>query len=180
MSVMYPLHCFSLEEFKKLNTLEEYKHYCMYLKSFKIEDKNKYGILNNDLSFSRNKAYYYKNKIYYHLYEFCVDYYINISKKKVNNYFYFFQELIETDKGQHLLKKIDLSSLTDFNKKNLLYYASINGTLPTFLYMLNLCNNIDINHTQLFINSCINTDDRLYRYYLKEQKKYIFIIFRFF
>ena len=81
MSVMLPLHCFSLEEFNKLNTLEEYKHYCMYLKSFKIEDKKKYGILNNDLSFSRNKAYYYKNKIYYYLYEFCVDYYINILEK---------------------------------------------------------------------------------------------------
>lgn len=170
MSVMFPLHCFSLEEFNKLDTLEEYKHYCMYLKSFKIEDKKKYGILNNDLSFSRNKAYYYKNKIYYYLYEFCVDYYINILEKKVNNYIYFFHELIETDKGQHLLKKIDLSLLTDFNKKNLLHHASINGTLPTFLHMLNLCNNIEINHNNLFINSCCNTDDRLYRYYLKKHK----------
>ena len=45
--------------------------------------------------------------------------------------------------------------LTDFNKNNLLHHASINGTLPTFLHMLNLCNNIDINHNNLFINSCI-------------------------
>ena len=170
MSLMLPLHCFSLEEFNKLDTLEEYKHYCKYLKNFNINDIMKYGILNNDLSFSRNKVYYYKNKIYYNLYSFCVDYYNTIKEKKVNNYIYFFQELIETDKGQHLLKKIDLSTLTDINKKNLLHYASLNGTLPTFLYILSLCNDIEINHNNLFVNSCNNTDDRLYRYYLREQK----------
>ena len=82
MSLMLPLHCFSLEEFNKLNTLEEYKHYCKYLKPFNINDIMKYGIENNDLSFSRNKAYYYKNKIYYNLYNFCVDYYNTIKEKK--------------------------------------------------------------------------------------------------
>jgi SAM-dependent methyltransferase len=167
-----PLHCFSLEEYNKLNTIDEYYHYCNFMKPFYLEDIMKYGIINNDLSFTRNKAYYYKNKIYYNLYDFCVNYY-NINNFDANKYMGFFQELIETNRGQHLLKKINLSSLTKNNKRTLLIYASLNGTLPTFIHILNLCNNMDINHIELFINSCSNTDSRLYCYYLKEKKSSI-------
>ena len=116
MSVITPLHCFSLEEFKKLNTLEEYKYYCKFLKPYCAEDIKKYGIDNN-LLFTKNKAYYYKNKIYFNFYNFCVNYYINIQDKNIDDYIYFFQELIETDKGQYLLKKINLSGISNVYKK---------------------------------------------------------------
>ena len=170
------LHYFSVEEFNKLITLEDFKNYINNIKDYSNDDIKHYdlkivnGVLNINVLLT--VPYYYKYTIYYKLYKFITDYIINnIDYIDIINQQYYRNHLMELttlNKGQILLKKFNITNITYVEQ--FIETASYKGTLPTFLFWLNKCNNI--NHLKYFINSCSNTDNRILDYYLKNKNKY--------
>lgn len=132
----------------------------------------------NDISWY-SPSYKYEN--YTIIFEFITNVVLYLEKKykSVNLNLYFLNKISIFNNGHKLLNKIkhlihdniDRNILkSDYVIHNILYTVCCKGTLPIFLFWKNFSTDINTNYITLLNSSCMNNDNRIFKYLLNTEK----------